>query len=88
MHGLGILVASALSSLVLACGEPCKTELMDKAEGANTREQLRTGLGEPDDLAKVGPLEKWTYKASDGEVTYIITGDSVALELADSQSTQ
>lgn len=36
--------------------------------------------GIPDDIRKFGPLEKWTYNASDGSVIFIITGDSVAMQ--------
>ena len=89
MRRLGtLIVLMLLSGLLLGCGDPSKSQLLDKAKGAATRDQLRSALGEPDDLAKIGPLEKWTYSASDGEVIYIITGDSVTLELAGGQSTQ
>lgn len=88
MRGLNALIAVLLPSLLLGCGDPSTSELIEKARGASTREQLQEALGEPNDLVKIGPLEKWTYRASDGEVSYIITGDAVALELAGDKTAQ
>jgi hypothetical protein len=79
-------VALLLPLLLVACGDSSKSELIGKAKGADTKAKLESALGRPDDLTKVGPLEKWTYKASDGEVTFLITGESVALELAGGSS--
>lgn len=75
-HGL---LAVGLLALV-SCGEPSKADLLKKAEKAGTRSDLETVLGRPNDIAKLGPIEKWVYKASDGEVIFVITGDSVALQ--------
>lgn len=75
-------VAVLIPFLLAACGDSSKAELISKAKGADTKDKLEAALGAPDDLTKVGPLEKWTYKASDGEVTFLITGDAVTLELA------
>ena len=80
--------ALVLPLLLLGCGDPSKAELIEKAKGADTTSALEAALGQPDDLSKVGPLEKWTYKAADGEVTFIITGESVALELAGGQASE
>lgn len=80
--------ALVLPLLLVGCGDPSKADLIDKAKGADTKTELESALGQPDDLTKVGPLEKWTYKASDGQVTFIITGDSVALELAGGETAQ
>jgi hypothetical protein len=88
MRGRGALLAVLLPGLLLGCGEPSKSDLIEKARGVSTRERLREVLGEPQQLVKLGPLEKWTYLASDGEVSYLITGDSVALEFAGSQAAQ
>ena len=33
-------------------------------------------------LALVGPVERWTYKASNGEVGFVIGGDTVTLQAA------
>ncbi len=79
--------AIALGSLLLAaamafvgCGPPTKHEIVKKAEGVETRQELEAALGAPDDIEKLGPIERWTYSASDGAVEYVITGEAVALE--------
>jgi hypothetical protein len=79
--------APALGSLLLiaamafvGCGPPTKHEIVKKAEGIETKQELEAALGAPDDIDKLGPIERWTYSASDGAVEYLITGDAVALE--------
>ena len=68
--------------LVLAgCGKPSKAEILKKAEGAGTKAALEEALGLPDDVSKLGFIEQWTYNAGDGSVTFIITGDTVTLEI-------
>lgn len=37
-------------------------------------------MGRPDDIGKLGPIEQWTHRASDGTVVFIITGDQVAMQ--------
>ena len=59
---------------------PSKADILKKAEGVKTKAELEKALGKPTEIDKVGPLEKWTYKASDGSVTYIIVADQVTLE--------
>jgi len=76
---LGSLLLLAVVALV-GCGPPTKHEIVMKAEGVETKQELEAALGAPDDVDKLGPLEKWTYNASDGVVEYLITGDAVALE--------
>ena len=34
----------------------------------------------PTDLSKLGPLETWTYKASNGSVVFVVVGDTVTLQ--------
>lgn len=65
-----------------ACGEPTKKDILDKAENIETKADLEEALGAPDDISKVGPLERWTYQAEDGRVTFIITGERVSLKAA------
>ena len=78
MNGFVRLLAAGLVALAVAgCGEDSKKDILDKAQGADTRAKLEDALGKPDDVAKLGPLEKWTYNASDGTVTFAIAGDSV-----------
>lgn len=63
---------------------------MDKARDVETRAQLEKALGKPDDISKLGPLETWTYRAKNGQVTFVIIGDKVTLQAAGSggQSTR
>lgn len=63
---------------LLACSQS-KDDILRKAESADTKEALREALGSPDDVSKLGPIETWTYEASDGQVEYLITGDNVRL---------
>lgn len=74
------LVAAALA--LAACGPPTKHDLLSKAEGIETKQALEAALGAPDDRSKLGPVETWTYRASDGEVTFVIAGDRVRFEAA------
>ncbi|HKJ25550.1 MAG TPA: hypothetical protein VKB65_12045 [Myxococcota bacterium] len=74
---------AALALALAACGPPSKHEILSKAEHARTKADLETALGAPDDRDKMGPLETWTYVARDGEVTFVITGDTVRLQAAD-----
>ena len=81
-RSLKTFTATAALIVLAACGNPTKADLVKKAEGADTKTALEAALGRPDDLSKMGPLEKWTYKAKDGDVVFVITGDSVALQTA------
>lgn len=76
------LLRAALVALVLGCGAPTKHELLAKAEGAETKQQLEAALGPPSDRSKLGPIETWKYVARDGEVTFVIAGDKVRFEAA------
>jgi hypothetical protein len=71
----------ALLLLLSGCGDPSKHEIVKKAEGAKNKAQLEKALGAPDDIGKVGPVETWTYTAADGEVVFLIVGDSVSLKV-------
>lgn len=70
----------AFALLLAACGDPSKADLLKKAENISTKAELESRLGRPDDIAKLGPIEQWIYKAKDGSVIFVITGDSVALQ--------
>lgn len=73
-------VAVIAATLALgACGEPSKQELIDKSEDAASATELEQLLGKPDNISKMGPVETWTYEASDGSVKFTITGDTVML---------
>lgn len=78
---LRVSLAAALLAAA-GCGPPTKHELLSKAEGAETKTALEAALGAPDDRTKLGPVETWTYRAKDGEVTFVIAGDRVRFEAA------
>lgn len=75
----GTLSALMLMTLV-ACSDPTKEDLLAKSKGISTRADLEKTLGKPDDISKFGPIEQWTYKASNGSVMFVLTGDSVTLQ--------
>ncbi len=75
----GTLSALMLLTLV-ACSEPTKEDLLEKAKGVSTRAELEKTLGKPDDISKLGPIEQWTYQASNGNVIFVLTGDSVTMQ--------
>jgi hypothetical protein len=75
---------AALALAVAACSPfDTKHDILSKAEDARTKDELERVLGAPDDRDKIGPLETWTYRARDGEVTFVITGDTVRLKTAE-----
>jgi hypothetical protein len=82
VQGLGLLLLVAAVALV-GCGPRTQHDILSKAEGIETKQELEAALGPPDDIDKLGPIEKWTYTASDGEVEFVITGDRIALETTD-----
>ena len=59
-----------------------KEDLVEKSRSASTRAELEAALGKPSDIAKLGPVEQWTYKASNGAVVFLIVGDKVTLQAA------
>lgn len=76
-------VAAAALLVLTACEDPKKADIIEKARGVETREQLQKKLGKPTEVSKLGPVEQWTYKAKDGQVVFILTGDSVAMQAAE-----
>ncbi len=76
------LAAALLIALLLGACEDNKQEILAKAENATSKAELLDALGDPDDVVKVGPIESWTYRAANGEVVFLITGDRVALKAA------
>lgn len=79
---------ACLVALPLAACEPSKADILEKAEGVTTKQGLRDALGQPDDIAKLGPIETWTYTADNGEVTFLIAGDAVTLKAAGGAATR
>ncbi len=66
--------------LLAACFAPSKSDLLKKAQGAKSRADLEAALGQPSDVSKIGPIEKWTYAASDGSVVFVLAGDTITFE--------
>ncbi len=62
-----------------ACGPPTTEQALKRAERVQTRAELEGALGRPDEISKLGPVEKWIYKTSDGAVSFVLTGDRVTL---------
>jgi hypothetical protein len=67
---------------LVACGRASKEEIVAKARDISRRAELERAFGKPDDITKLGPLETWRYKASNGEVIFLIVGDDVTLQAA------
>ncbi len=77
---LKLFAALAFVSFLSGCFGDSKADILKKAEGADTTAQLESALGKPDEVDKLGPLEQWTYEASDGKVVFAIVGGKVTLE--------
>ncbi|MCR9176516.1 MAG: hypothetical protein NXI19_11025 [Alphaproteobacteria bacterium] len=71
------LAMLVLTVLLTACFQETKDDLIQKAEGVQSKQQLRELLGNPDGVDKLGPIEKWTYTARDGTVIFPIIADKV-----------
>jgi hypothetical protein len=76
------LAVLLVALLALAGCSRTKEDLLRKAETVKTRSELESALGRPDDIAKLGPVEQWTYKASNGQVVFVILGDTVTIQAA------
>lgn len=74
------IALSTIWLLALACARETKHDLLKKTELVTTKSELEALLGAPDDRHKLGPIETWTYEASDGKVTYLIAGDTVQIQ--------
>ena len=69
---------------VVSCGRT-KEDIVAKARDISSRTELEKRLGRPDDITKLGPVETWRYRASNGEVVFVIVGDRVTLQAAGSE---
>ena len=76
------IVTLLMVALALAGCSRTKEDVLRKAESVKTRADLESRLGRPDDIAKLGPVERWTYKASNGDVVFVIVGDTITLQAA------
>ena len=74
-----VLVAVLALLLVTGCSRS-KEDIVGKAREVKTRADLERVIGKADDISKLGPVERWTYKASNGEVVFVIVGDTVTLQ--------
>ena len=72
------LLFGAALGLLAAC-DVSKDDILQKAAKAETAEELRQALGDPDEVSKLGPIETWTYKASNGTVTFTLAAGNVTL---------
>ena len=79
-----VLVGGLVMLGLVACSRGTKEEIVSKARDVSKRAELERVLGKPDDITKLGPLETWRYKASNGEVIFLIVGDDVTLQAAGS----
>jgi hypothetical protein len=75
----GLLVWVLAAGLVVGCSRS-KEDLVQKSRGVGTRAELERALGKPSDISKLGPVEQWTYQASNGTVVFLIVGDKVTLQ--------
>jgi Tfp pilus assembly protein PilP len=74
-------LACAVLLLVLAgCSPSSKEDMLSRAREVKTRAELEKALGKPTDLSKLGPMETWTYKASNGTVVFLVVGDTVTMQ--------
>lgn len=71
------LAAACVTLPLAACVRRTKDEILKRAEGVKTRAELEAALGAPDERNVIAMLEHWTYRASDGEVTFHVAGDRV-----------
>jgi len=76
---VGLLLWVLAASLVVGCSRS-KEDLIQKSRGVGTRAELERALGRPSDISKLGPVEQWTYKASNGSVVFLIVGDKVTIQ--------
>jgi hypothetical protein len=74
------LAALALLGLLLAGCQRTRHDLIEASVDADTRDELKAALGAPDELHRMGPVELWTYEASDGTVSFLITGEKVQIQ--------
>ena len=82
MRNFILAMSVAMLITLSGCGNGSKQDIVKKAEGASTKSELESRLGKPQDFSSLGPVETWTYKASDGEVAFLIIGDKVTMKAA------
>ncbi len=80
MRILQMLAFVAAPGLLTARGDPSKRSIIKKASYGSTNAELEDGPGDRTTVGQFGPIEKWTKEASDGDLIFVFTGDSVALQ--------
>jgi hypothetical protein len=80
---VALLAWVLVTGLLVGCSRS-KEDLIQKSRGIGTRTELEQALGKPSDISKLGPVEQWTYRASNGTVVFLIVGDKVTLQAAGS----
>ena len=83
---IGIALCALALAFLAACGGRTKEDIVQQARDVSTRAELEKALGQPTDIAKLGPMERWTYKASNGEVVFLIIGETVTLQTTEGSS--
>lgn len=76
-----LLVWLLATALLTGCSRT-KEDLVQKARNASTRAELERALGSRAYITKLGPVEQWTYQASNGSVVFLLVGDTVTLQAA------
>lgn len=82
-----IIAVLVLAVVVIAAAAACgrtKEDIIERAHKVTTRTELQKVVGRPDDIAKLGPAEIWTYRAKNGEVIFVVIGEQVTLQAAGS----
>jgi Tfp pilus assembly protein PilP len=79
-HTLARLSCAVLLLALAGCGPSSKEDMLSQARDVKTRAELEKALGKPTDLSKLGPIETWTYKASNGTVVFLVVGDTVTMQ--------
>jgi hypothetical protein len=79
MRNWKLVLAAGLMLAVAACGKPTKEAMLQKVGEPKRKSEVVALLGQPDEIGKLGPVEIWTYKASNGSVVFTILADNVTL---------
>ena len=74
------LVGAVLLLVLAGCGPPTKEDLLSKARDIKTRAELEKALGKPTDIFRIGPVEMWSYKASNGTVVFLVEENAARLQ--------
>jgi hypothetical protein len=79
MRSWKLVLAAGLMLAVAACGKPTKEAMLQKVGDPKKKAEVVALLGQPDEIGKLGPIEMWTYRASNGSVVFTMLADNVTL---------